>query len=155
MNQFNQLHHSNEAEALVSRFALRVTARLSERADQTSHDVTERLRFAREQALQRAAAARLKTEAVAAPAGLAISMGNTLAFQGGPADPERMSWGFKFASVLPLVALVAGLFFIQHGHASAQIAAAAEIDTALLSDDLPPAAYNDPGFAEYLRTPGQ
>jgi hypothetical protein len=23
----------------------------------------------------------------------------------------------------------------------------------LLSDDLPPAAYNDPGFAEFLRTP--
>jgi hypothetical protein len=29
--------------------------------------------------------------------------------------------------------------------------AAAEIDAQLLSDTLPPAAYSDPGFAEFLK----
>jgi hypothetical protein len=42
---------------------------------------------------------------------------------------------------------------IQQWHARAQIDAAAEIDAALLSDSLPPSAYSDPGFAEFLNTP--
>jgi len=28
----------------------------------------------------------------------------------------------------------------------------AEVDSALLTDDLPPAAYTDPGFAQFLKT---
>jgi len=47
--------------------------------------------------------------------------------------------------------LVAGLVFIQHHHDLQQIEVAAEIDSALLADDLPPAAYGDPGFSEFLR----
>ena len=31
----------------------------------------------------------------------------------------------------------------------------AEIDTALLVDDLPPAAYSDPGFIQFLRQSGR
>jgi hypothetical protein len=53
---------------------------------------------------------------------------------------------------LPLAVLVYGLVAIERAHDRAQIAAAAEVDAALLSDDLPPAAYTDPGFAEYLKT---
>ena len=34
-----------------------------------------------------------------------------------------------------------------------QIAAAAEIDADLLTDSVPPAAYNDPGFLEFLKSP--
>jgi hypothetical protein len=34
-----------------------------------------------------------------------------------------------------------------------QISATAEIDAALLGDELPPAAYTDPGFSEFLVTP--
>jgi hypothetical protein len=30
----------------------------------------------------------------------------------------------------------------------------AEVDAALLTDDLPPAAYTDPGFAQFLKTEG-
>jgi hypothetical protein len=48
--------------------------------------------------------------------------------------------------------LVAGLVFIQHHHDLQQIAVAAEIDSALLADTLPPAAYSDPGFSEFLRS---
>lgn len=145
-----------EAEALQERFALRVTSRLSEQADNTSHDITERLRFAREQALQRASAARKTASVVATaptPADHVVAMGNTLALGGGPRGMGGSSWGFKVASIVTLIVLVAGLLFIQHGHATAQIEAAAEIDTALLSDTLPPSAYNDPGFAEFLGSP--
>ena len=52
----------------------------------------------------------------------------------------------------PLVALVAGLMFIQYEHARLRTAAVAEVDVDLLVDDLPPTAYSDPGFVEFLKT---
>jgi hypothetical protein len=57
------------------------------------------------------------------------------------------------ASALPLVLLVGGLVLIQERQYQQQIETAAEIDTALLSDNLPPDAYSDPGFVEFLRSP--
>jgi hypothetical protein len=44
-----------------------------------------------------------------------------------------------------------GFVAIQDTLMEHQIQAAAEVDAALLSDDLPPQAYADPGFAEFLR----
>ena len=49
--------------------------------------------------------------------------------------------------------LIAGLVLIQHAQTEAQISIAAEIDADLLSDDLPPKAYIDAGFVEYLKLP--
>jgi len=63
-------------------------------------------------------------------------------------------WGWRLATLAPLIALVAGLVLIQIQHDDDQISAAAEVDAALLADDLPPAAYTDAGFAEFLRLPG-
>ena len=63
------------------------------------------------------------------------------------------SWWVKLASVLPLVALAGGLMLIQSWQTSAQISVAADIDAALLADDLPPKAYSDAGFVEFLKTP--
>jgi hypothetical protein len=57
----------------------------------------------------------------------------------------------RAASILPLVLLVLGLFLIQHRAEVEQVTAAAEVDSQLLKDVLPPDAYSDPGFAEYLR----
>jgi hypothetical protein len=48
--------------------------------------------------------------------------------------------------------LVGGLLMIGHWSAREQVVAAADFDTQLLADDLPPSAYSDPGFAEYLRS---
>jgi hypothetical protein len=148
MNHSIPYRHPAEPEALQGRFALRVVARLDERAAQLGPDVAERLRFAREKALEKAREARSATaQQVSAPVAVG---GSTLAW-GGPGDSSSL-W-VKIGSVLPLVALVAGLMLIQHWHTRAQIDAAAEIDAALLSDDLPPSAYSDPGFAEFLNTP--
>ncbi len=143
MNHANTSTHLLGASALESRYAYRLTARLSEGTVGLEPDVAERLRFARDQALQRAQAAR---ERVRVPT-LALA-GNGSASLG-----DGSSWWLKLASVLPLVALAAGLLLIQHWQTSAQISAAAEIDAALLGDDLPPGAYSDPGFVEFLKTP--
>ena len=67
-------------------------------------------------------------------------------------SPSPSGWQ-RLASVLPLMLLVLGLVTIQHLHEQAEIRAAAEIDAALLADDLPPEAYGDPGFGAYLKQP--
>ena len=144
--------HRHDHEALESRFALRVAARLSEQADALPHDVGERLRFAREKALERARAAGV---AVAAPLpARAVTPARALAGAGrGGVGGSPSSWWLRLASALPLVALIGGLLLIQQQHLHQQIAAATEIDTDLLTDALPPAAYGDAGFVEFLKAP--
>jgi len=136
-----------EFEALQGRFAHRIATRLTEHADVQSHEIAERLRVARERALDRARAARHVN--AAAPAVVGISGGAAVL----GADPAEGGWGFKLASVVPLLLLVVGLFGIQQWYARSQIDAAADVDALLLADDLPPAAYRDPGFAEFLKAP--
>lgn len=135
-----------ELEAFEARLALRMTARLTEKSAELPQDVTERLRFAREQALQRAQAARATTSAASAT----VANGGGTLMLGNPGGSGR--W-MQLAAWLPLVALVGGLVLIQRLHTQSQIAAAAEIDASILADDLPPAAYSDPGFVEFLKTP--
>lgn len=137
--------HRPDLDALQSRFALRVTASLSEQADALPHDIGERLRVAREQAVARARQARLAQPVAAAQVSLPAQ--GSLALGSSPSLWQRL------ASVLPLMMLVLGLVLIQHLHEQADIQAAAEIDAALLADDLPPEAYGDPGFVAYLRQP--
>jgi Protein of unknown function (DUF3619) len=130
---------------LEDRFASSVVLRLNEGTDALPHDITERLRFARERAL--ALAQHRRRVQVAVAAGGAVAMGNGQAALSGPP-----SWGLRLASLLPLLVLVLGLLLIEQHSLNQQIQAAADIDTALLSDELPPAAYRDPGFREFLRT---
>ena len=66
---------------------------------------------------------------------------------------SRSRWWLRIASALPLVALVAGLLLIQDSQYRSQISVAAEVDAALLGDDLPLNAYRDAGFVEYLKAP--
>lgn len=170
-----------QAEALQARFAQRLSARLDEGAQQLPHDIAERLRVARQQAVaaaqaQRGLAARPAAAAglvtVASPAGLALAgaggaggasmpgLGlHYTARRGGRLDDrnpddDHTSWLVRLASLLPLLALLAGLWGINHWAHREQVQAAAEVDTALLTDDLPPAAYADPGFEEYLLSSG-
>jgi len=135
-----------EVDTRMARFGLAVAGSLSEQSEDLPHSVTERLRFAREQAMERARASRrVQTAPVAQAAIGVVRSGNSLALTGTGAG----RW-FKLASVMPVLLLVAGLLLIQHSQWYEQVQASAEIDTALLSDKLPPNAYSDPGFSEYL-----
>ncbi|MBY0235548.1 MAG: DUF3619 family protein [Burkholderiaceae bacterium] len=139
-------HFAQELDARVARFGLKVAASLSEANDTLPHDISERLRVARDQAMLRARSARA-AQVQLAPRTVqgTVQMGATLGLSGGPSP----RW-LKFASVLPLLMLVLGLALIQQSQWYQQINASAEVDTALLADHLPPAAYSDPGFTEYL-----
>lgn len=131
-----------DPHALEARLALRLVGHLGAQAERLPRDVQERLRFAREQALARARVANT-------PA--AVGGSRTGALLLGSFVP----WLQRAASVLPLALLVGGLLVIQQWSSRERLLAAAEVDTLLLADALPPSAYGDPGFAEFLRSPPQ
>jgi hypothetical protein len=56
-----------------------------------------------------------------------------------------------FVSFIPLVCLVAGLMLLYEFHNDQSALELAEIDSALLIDDLPPQAYSDPAFIDFLK----
>ncbi|TXD91013.1 DUF3619 family protein [Mitsuaria sp. TWR114] len=93
-----------EAEARVTRFGLRVAAGLTEQSETLSGDIQERLRFAREQALAKAMAARAAAPTQAASETRHVGNG-TLALGGGEKTPR---WR-KAAALLPLALLWFGL----------------------------------------------
>ena len=135
--------HRTDSRVVEARLGGRLASALSAQA--LSHDVGERLRVAREQALARARDVRRAVPASAGASVVGIS-GQGTALLGG-----FVPWWQRAASVLPLVVLVAGLVAIDQFTVREQVMTAADIDAQLLSDDLPPAAYSDPGFAEFLR----
>jgi hypothetical protein len=131
-------------EGAQARFARQIVACLNHDAGTLDADLSERLRFARERALERAQLVR----ANAAPAhGVSLAGAGTAIWNAG-AD-----WGLKVASLVPLAALACGLVLIQQWQTKAQISVAAQVDAALLADDLPPTAYRDPAFVEFLKSP--
>ena len=67
-------------------------------------------------------------------------------------DDGPLPWGWRLASALPVLALVVGLWGIHVWYRSEKVQAASDVDMALLIDALPPVAYADPGFEEYLHT---
>jgi len=143
MNKHTTASMDPAVDARVSAYGKRLAVGLSQAADDLPADITERLRFAREQALRKAKEARAAAPVTAEQT---LRMGSTLALQGG----DRPARWFKLASLTPLLLLLAGLLLIQHSQWYQQILAAAEVDTAMLAKPLPPAAYSDPGFKEYL-----
>lgn len=141
---------TTDAEALQARLGGAVAAALNSGAVTLPHDLTERLRASREQALARARSKAVPAGA-AAPAVVVGVAGGAAVLGHGPREPL---WPWKLASALPLLVLLAGLVLIDRWNDLQQVKAAAEIDALLLADDLPPAAYADPGFGEFLRSPG-
>jgi len=121
-----------QREALEARFALRLSARLDQGAQSIPHDISERLRVAREQAMRAAREARtavaLAPAVAPAPilvgvaglsgagaAGGTSSMGDWSESRhardtqhGRRLDDSPTSWGWRIASALPILALVAG-----------------------------------------------
>jgi len=137
----------SRADAAQTRFALLVTAALSEHQSlATSPDVDARLRFARDQALARARESR---QGMATAPEVVGRAGGGAVLGGGP---EATPWWLRLGALLPLAVLLAGLMLIDRHYARSQIEAAVEMDAAILADDLPPEAYRDQGFVEFLKT---
>lgn len=132
-----------QRDTYEDRMGQNIAARLSSAADYLPHDISERLKVARMQALaKRKIVLKLQT----APA--AVIQGGVVTLQMGGKD--RSLWN-RIASLLPLLALIAGLISIAVIAEDNRVNEMAEIDAELLTDELPPDAYTDPGFAQFLR----
>lgn len=136
---------AERAQALEARFALRLTSHLGLAAEGLPHDISERLRHGRERALAAARTAHKVSPVTAATLGRA---GGSAVLGGPPA-----LW-LRLVSIMPLIVLIGGLVLIQNHHEREQINVAAEVDAALLADELPPSAYRDPGFIAFLQSQG-
>ena len=132
--------HSPSAAALEAQFGRLVTTRLSaglsDGATGLPHDIGERLRVARLQAVARRRQPTELRSAVVASNGAALLAG---------------IWWTRLGALLPLIALVGGLVAVSVMQDDNRASELAEVDSALLTDDLPPAAYTDPGFAQFLK----
>lgn len=135
-----------DALRFQDRFGRHVAARLSLATVELPYEVTERLRAARAQAMGK----RKLVAAQPAPAVLASGGGTAVLGSG----DEGVSWWNRIASALPLLVLAAGLVTIHVVQNDRRANEVAEVDAALLTDDLPPSAYADPGFGQFLKTGG-
>ena len=137
-----QLSQSN----LQDRFGRQVAARLAAGSDELPYEISERLRAARAQAMaKRKRAAALRTAPSVSAAGGVATL---------TAGDEPVSWWNRVASALPILALVAGLVLIHSVENERRASEVAEVDAALLTDDLPPSAYADSGFIQFLKQSG-
>lgn len=126
----------------MDRLGQTLAGMLSQATPELPHDLSERLRIARQQAL-----AVRKPEP--APSLQVLTNGSSLTLAGPPSEGLGL-WSI-LGSAIPLLALLAGLVTVQLWDSERTVSELAEIDTALLVDDLPPAAYSDAGFIRFLR----
>lgn len=132
------------AQRQADQFGRAVAMRLSAGAEDMPYETGERLRAARMRALA------VRNKPVTAPVVVGRGAAATLALGG-----DERSLFNRIASVLPLLALAAGLVLIHSIQTDRRASELAEVDAALLTDDLPPAAYADPGFVQYLKSAGR
>lgn len=118
-----------------------IAARLRDGTDNLPNDISERLKAARMQALAKRKVLRLEV------ANGISSLGGSAALH---MDGNGRNLWNRIALFLPLFALVAGLITINVLQDKWHAQELADVDTELLTDDLPPSAYTDPGFAHFL-----
>lgn len=140
-------------EAAAERFARRVSARLTDGSQDLPYDISERLRASRMQALARRKVLAPVRAPARAAAPVVLAGGASAALGGG--GSEGNNWWNALVSAVPLIALVVGLFFISTVQDEFGANEVAEVDAALLTDELPPEAYSDPGFVQFLKTAAQ
>ncbi|QHI96904.1 DUF3619 family protein [Xylophilus rhododendri] len=130
---------------LQDEFGERVAARLEQGARGLPQDIGARLKAMRLHAVSRRKVANVRARTASAVFG---NGGGTATLSMGGSGPGF--WG-RLASALPLLALVGGLVAIHVFQTEDRLRELAEVDSDLLTDDLPPSAYTDPGFIEFLK----
>lgn len=123
-------------------FAYRVRHALNEKLDDLPASTTDRLAAARQ-----AAMSRKKAHVEVRVTSLATATAGGSGFMSDP-----LGWLSRFSVALPLVLLVGGMVGVYQYEQQQSIAELAELDAAVLSDELPLSAYLDHGFNAYLET---
>lgn len=132
-----------KTNALQDRLGLKLVSYLNLSSAGLTHDVSERLRVARLQALsQRKVTARGLTRSV-------VANGASAALTWG--QEESLGWWGRVGAIAPLIALVVGMLLINSLQNDNRARELAEVDVSLLTDVLPLEAFADPGFVQFLK----
>lgn len=123
----------------------RLASVLLDGLDNIDNNTLQRLRAGREQAIEQHRMAL----AHAAQTGLAAVGHGTLGHPAG-GDLHLPAWR-RLGNIGMLIALLLGLWLIDSMQDEQSVQEAVEVDRVLLTDDLPPAAYLDPGFKHFLK----
>ncbi len=121
-------------------FAYKVRHALNEKLEDMPESVTQRLEQARRIAISR----KKRSSPLYARVFRQVFAGAGGYFSG------RISWMGRLGMSLPVLALAIGLAGIFHHEQQRQMREIADIDIAVLSDELPPSAYADSGFKAFV-----
>jgi hypothetical protein len=121
-------------------FAYRVRHALNEKLDDLPASTTDRLAAAR-----KAAMARKKAHVPVRVTQSELATAGAGGFLSSP-----FSWLGRMRVAVPMLILVAGMVGVYQYEEQQRIAELAELDAAVLSDELPLSAYLDHGFNAYL-----
>ena len=126
-------------------FAYRVRHLLNEKLDDLPASTTDRLAAARKAALARKRAD--------APARVRVTR-TAPALAGGASGffANQFAWFNRVSVALPLLLVLGGMVGVYQYEQQQSIAELAEMDAAVLADELPLSAYLDQGFGAYLET---
>ena len=133
----------NKTDVLQDRKGLKLASYLSLGTAELPHEISERLRVARLQALsQRKVSPRASACSV-------VANGGSAALTWGQEESLGV-WG-RIGAIVPLIALVVGMLLIYSMQNDNRARELAEVDVSLLTDVLPPEAFADPGFVQFLK----
>lgn len=127
------------------KFAYKVRHVLNESIENLPPSTTEQLASARKIALSRKKKDSLR---------LTFALQRLLAGEIGGFSNEPLTWLARMGLAVPLMVLIVGLIGIYQFEQERRIRDTAEMDIAVLSDELPLSAYLDHGFNAYLATQG-
>lgn len=133
--------YPNQIESYQDRMGRNIAARLTDAAQGLPNDISERLKVARMQALAQRKVIKLQT------ASSVNSNGGAATLHMGESDGSLWS---RLGAVIPLLVLIVGLLTIAVVQEQRRTNEIADVDVELLVDELPPAAYTDPGFVHFL-----
>ncbi|MGO4279539.1 Protein of unknown function [Cupriavidus sp. OV038] len=138
----------NERDIQERRFAREIRSALDASADAVPADIAERLAAARRMAL-----AAKKAAAPATVPQFALPGGHGAIFDDEDDSPLHRAgaWLRRLALLWTLVALVVGVTGIYQWQQQKRVEELADVDAAMLLDDLPPTAYADQGFHVFLK----
>ncbi|MES2260169.1 MAG: DUF3619 family protein [Pseudomonadota bacterium] len=122
-------------------FAYKVRHALNEKLDDLPASTTQRLAAARQAAMARKKA---HVPVRVSASQLATNAGGSGFFS------QPFAWINRMSVAIPLLVLVAGMIGVYQYEQQQRIAELAELDAAVLSDELPLSAYLDHGFNAYL-----
>jgi hypothetical protein len=124
-------------------FTREIRAALDEASGRLPFRVVHRLEQARLAALSRQRTGTVRVVASARQVALAGA--------GGPSQESQSPWRRVLVTLLPVLALIAGLMAISVWNDTETADEIAEIDSAMLTDEVPLTAYTDRGFGVFLK----